>query len=145
MNPIIYSEMSQQQMNLFTFLIGKGAFGRIMMGLGRKPCLIIMIVLTTCLFFVELVVGNMTSSVTLVADSFHMLSDIVSLLVGYFSLRISQVFNHIILLFYCLSIMSFTSYTFASTSEKKNDILHCLPSEDNSVCKVVGYGIFLSS
>ena len=39
---------------------------------------------------VELIVGYMTNSMALVADSFHMLSDIISLAVGYFALKFSQ-------------------------------------------------------
>ena len=38
---------------------------------------------------VELVVGNWTNSMALVADSFHMLSDVIALLIALVSLRIS--------------------------------------------------------
>lgn len=48
-----------------------------------------MITLTSTFFLVEIVVGYVTNSMALVADSFHMLSDVVSLLVGYFALRYS--------------------------------------------------------
>ena len=45
----------------------------------------------TCLlggfFVIEVVVGYITNSMSLVADSFHMLSDVVSLVVGYLALR----------------------------------------------------------
>ena len=53
----------------------------------------------TCLlggfFVVEVVVGYITNSMSLVADSFHMLSDVVSLVVGYLALR----FGNVLLIF----------------------------------------------
>jgi solute carrier family 30 (zinc transporter), member 1 len=44
--------------------------------------------LTTAFFFVELIVGNATNSTTLVADAFHMLSDIFSLIIGIMAIRV---------------------------------------------------------
>ena len=38
----------------------------------------------------EIIVGYITGSVALVADSFHMLSDVISLIVGFFALRYSK-------------------------------------------------------
>lgn len=49
---------------------------------GRRPRLYIMIGLTAAFFVVELVVGNITKSLSLVADSFHMLSDLFSMIIG---------------------------------------------------------------
>jgi zinc transporter 1 len=49
-----------------------------------------MITLTSTFFLVEIVVGYITNSMALVADSFHMLSDVASLLVGYLALRYSK-------------------------------------------------------
>lgn len=46
-----------------------------------------MICLTASYFVVELVVGNITKSVALVADAFHMLSDIISLIIGIVAVR----------------------------------------------------------
>ena len=53
-----------------------------------KPCsastkLLHMMVLTTSYMVVELVVGNLTNSMALVADSFHMLSDVIALVIAY--------------------------------------------------------------
>ena len=44
------------------------------MGMGRKGSFMVMMSLTTGFFLVELIVGYMTNSMALVADSFHMLS-----------------------------------------------------------------------
>ena len=57
--------------------------------LSRRTSFISMMLLTSSFFVVELVVGYLTNSMALVADSFHMLSDVASLLVGFFALRYS--------------------------------------------------------
>jgi zinc transporter 1 len=49
-----------------------------------------MLVLTSSFFLVEIIVGYITRSVALIADSFHMLSDVISLIVGFFALRYSK-------------------------------------------------------
>ena len=54
----------------------------------QKMSLITMIWLTTSFFFAEIAVGYATNSMALVADSFHMLSDVVSLFVGFFALKV---------------------------------------------------------
>lgn len=61
----------------------------------KKVRLITMFWLTTFFFLVEIVVGYITNSMALVADSFHMLSDIAALVVAYLSVKVS---------FYCLLI-----------------------------------------
>jgi len=48
-----------------------------------------MMFLTTGFMLVELIVGHITSSMALVADSFHMMSDVLSIIVAYISVRIS--------------------------------------------------------
>ncbi|KAI0242527.1 Zinc/cadmium resistance protein [Lamellibrachia satsuma] len=49
-----------------------------------------MLALTGGFFLVEIIVGYMTNSLALVGDSYHMLSDVIALLVGYASVRISR-------------------------------------------------------
>ncbi|RNA08729.1 zinc transporter 1, partial [Brachionus plicatilis] len=48
------------------------------------------IILTSCFFLVELVVGHITRSNALVADSFHIFGDMLSLVVGLVAVRISK-------------------------------------------------------
>ena len=43
--------------------------------------------MTGSFMIVELVVGNMTNSMALVADSFHMMSDVIALVIAYVSIR----------------------------------------------------------
>lgn len=50
-----------------------------------------MMFLTSTFFLVEIIVGYLTNSMALVADSFHMLSDVASLLVGFLAYRYSMV------------------------------------------------------
>ena len=52
--------------------------------------LLVMLSLTCIYFVVELVVGNITKSVALVADAFHMLSDVISLIIGITAVRFAK-------------------------------------------------------
>lgn len=56
----------------------------------KTRLLLTVIILTTSFFLVELIVGYLTKSNALVADSFHMLSDIISLIIGLSALRFSK-------------------------------------------------------
>ena len=44
-------------------------------------------ILSTSYMIVEMVVGNLTNSMALVADSFHMLSDVIALIIALVSVR----------------------------------------------------------
>ena len=56
---------------------------------GSKPRLLGMLAMTTTYMIIELVVGNHTNSMALVADSFHMLSDIAALVIAFISVRMA--------------------------------------------------------
>lgn len=58
--------------------------------LTKTVLLITVIIMTSGFFLVELVVGHMTKSNALIADSFHMLSDIISQIIGLVALRFSK-------------------------------------------------------
>lgn len=45
--------------------------------------------LTAFFFFVEIIVGYVTNSMALVADSFHMLGDIAALVISFLSVKVS--------------------------------------------------------
>lgn len=53
-----------------------------------------MLLLTFSFFLVELIVGQMTKSIALTTDSFHMLSDALALIIGLFSSVIAGKKNH---------------------------------------------------
>lgn len=57
---------------------------------GKTCRLLCMLSLTASFFLVEITVGYITNSLALVGDSYHMLSDVVALLVGFASVRISK-------------------------------------------------------
>ena len=61
----------------------------IMMGMrcDSSSKLVGMMVLSTSYMIVEMVVGNWTNSMALVADSFHMLSDVIALIIAFVSIR----------------------------------------------------------
>lgn len=64
---------------------------------GKKCRLITMFWLTTFFFLVEIIVGYITNSMALVADSFHMLSDIAALVVAYLSVKVRYYFLYLII------------------------------------------------
>jgi zinc transporter 1 len=57
---------------------------------GKKCRLVSMFWLTLFFFLVEIVVGYVTNSMALVADSFHMLSDVAALVVAFLSVKVRQ-------------------------------------------------------
>ncbi|XP_067844420.1 calcium/manganese antiporter SLC30A10-like [Heptranchias perlo] len=56
--------------------------------------LIFMLVLTAGFFVVELVSGHMGNSIALVSDSFNMLSDLISLVIGLTAANVSKIQRH---------------------------------------------------
>ena len=50
-----------------------------------------MIALTSSFFVIEITVGYVTNSMALVADSFHMLSDVASIIIAFLSVKVSCV------------------------------------------------------
>ncbi|XP_047545711.1 zinc transporter 1 isoform X3 [Vanessa atalanta] len=56
---------------------------------GKKCRLLSMLWLTGTFFVVELIVGYVTNSMALVADSFHMLSDVAALVIAFLSVKMS--------------------------------------------------------
>ncbi|CAI9725217.1 zinc cadmium resistance 1-like [Octopus vulgaris] len=57
---------------------------------GKTCRLLSMLSMTSAFFLVEIIVGYFTNSMALVADAFHMLSDVVALFIGFASVRISK-------------------------------------------------------
>lgn len=58
--------------------------------LTKTKALVTMIILNLVFFFVELIVGNISNSNSLVADSFHMLSDLLSFIIALISIKVSK-------------------------------------------------------
>ncbi|GCC23471.1 calcium/manganese antiporter SLC30A10-like isoform X1 [Chiloscyllium punctatum] len=66
--------------------------------MGRSRCrncrLLFMLVVTAGFFVVELVVGHMGNSLALVSDSFNMLSDLISLVIGLLAATLGEITRH---------------------------------------------------
>lgn len=61
------------------------------MKLSKKEVKIIsLLVLDTVFFFVEIIIGYAVNSLALIADSFHMLNDIISLLVALWAVNVAK-------------------------------------------------------
>jgi len=56
---------------------------------GKKCRLMAMFSLTASFFLVEIIVGHITNSMALIADSFHMLSDIAALVIAFISVKMA--------------------------------------------------------
>lgn len=56
--------------------------------------LLSMLLLTFSFFLVELIVGYISNSTALIADSFHMLSDVVALVIAYVSIMVNKCFKN---------------------------------------------------
>ena len=61
---------------------------------GKSCRFAVMIFMTSTFFLVELITGYVTNSLALVSDSFHMLSDIIALVIGFLAMRVSIHFCH---------------------------------------------------
>ncbi|PGH18174.1 hypothetical protein AJ80_04561 [Polytolypa hystricis UAMH7299] len=60
------------------------------MALSKSSRIILLLVIDTVFFFIELSVGYAVHSLALVADSFHMLNDVLSLLVGLWAVKVAN-------------------------------------------------------
>lgn len=60
------------------------------MGLSKSTRIMILLGIDTVFFLLELIVGYAVHSLALVADSFHMLNDVLSLLVGLWAVKVAQ-------------------------------------------------------
>ncbi|KAF5319202.1 hypothetical protein D9619_008559 [Psilocybe cf. subviscida] len=60
------------------------------MGLSRVQRITILLVIDLAFFFVELIAGYAVGSLALVADSFHMLNDVVSLVIALYAIKLTK-------------------------------------------------------
>ncbi|KUL82591.1 hypothetical protein ZTR_10245 [Talaromyces verruculosus] len=60
------------------------------MALSKSNRIIILLVIDTAFFLLELIVGYAVHSLALVADSFHMLNDVLSLIVGLWAVKVAN-------------------------------------------------------
>ncbi|XP_070563706.1 proton-coupled zinc antiporter SLC30A1-like [Ptychodera flava] len=127
---------------------------------GKTCRLSSMLFMTSTFFLVEIIVGYITNSMALVADSFHMLSDIVSLLVGFFAVRISKkhtskntfgwiraevlgaLINSVFLVALCFSILVESAKRLVDVEEIENPRLILIVGSIGLLVNLVGLGLF---
>ncbi|KAK3847180.1 MAG: cation efflux protein [Linnemannia gamsii] len=59
------------------------------MALSRSGRIILLLVLNVIMFLAEIIVGYMTGSLALIADAFHMLSDVLSQIIALYAIRLA--------------------------------------------------------
>lgn len=129
---------------------------------GKTGSVLSMLFMTSSFFLVEIVVGYATNSMALVADSFHMLSDIMSLLIGFFALRYSKrnqrterntfgwqraevlgaLVNAVFLIALCFSILVESLKRIAETEVINNPILVLIVGVVGLLVNVIGLVLF---
>lgn len=129
---------------------------------GNTCRLLSMLSLTASFFLVEIIVGYVTNSIALVADSFHMLSDVVALIVGFASIRISKwpsrkntygwvraeilgaLVNAVFLLALCFSILVESLKRLVTVEEIEQPILLLIVGSVGLLVNLVGLCLFHS-
>jgi len=129
---------------------------------GKTGSVLSMLFMTSSFFLVEIVVGYATNSMALVADSFHMLSDIMSLVIGFFALRYSKrnqrterntfgwqraevlgaLVNAVFLIALCFSILVESLKRIAETEVINNPILVLIVGVVGLLVNVIGLVLF---
>jgi len=128
----------------------------------KQPRFIVMIVLTGIYFFVELIVGLMTGSLALLSDAFHMLSDELSLFIGFYAIRASKraqteimtfgwaraeivgaLINSVFLLALCLMIFIEAMQRFFEPSEISDPVLLLVVGSIGLLINIVGLFLFM--
>lgn len=129
---------------------------------GKTGSVLSMLFMTSSFFLVEIIVGYATNSMALVADSFHMLSDVMSLIIGFFALRYSKrsqrterntfgwqraevlgaLVNAVFLIALCFSILVESLKRIVETEEIHNPILVLIVGIAGLLVNVIGLILF---
>ncbi|KAL0580377.1 Zinc resistance conferring protein [Marasmius crinis-equi] len=132
------------------------------MAISRAARIKILLVIDILFFFVELTVGYAVGSLALVADSFHMLNDIMSLLVALYAIKLTTenaadsrysygwhraeilaaLINGVFLLALCFSIFLEAVQRFFSTPEIQNPRLVVIVGSLGLASNIVGLFLF---
>ncbi len=86
-----------------------------------------MLSMTFVYFLVELIVGQITNSITLTADSFHMLSDALALLIGLFTVIVMKTYSFFVVhLFWLIAYFQISS-RYLNVKQLKILSVGCVP------------------
>ena len=129
---------------------------------GKTGSVMSMLFMTSSFFLVEIIVGYATNSMALVADSFHMLSDVISLIIGFFALRYSKrsqrterntfgwqraevlgaLVNSVFLIALCFSILVESLKRLVEPESLKNPVLVLIVGAVGLAVNVIGLMLF---
>ncbi|KII93231.1 hypothetical protein PLICRDRAFT_35424 [Plicaturopsis crispa FD-325 SS-3] len=132
------------------------------MGLSRSARIKILLAIDIFFFFVELIIGYAVGSLALVADSFHMLNDVMSLIVALYAIKLTAenssdsrysygwhraeilaaLVNGVFLLALCFSISLEALQRFFSTPEISNPRLVVIVGAWGLASNIVGLFLF---
>ncbi|KAJ7597114.1 cation efflux protein [Mycena floridula] len=132
------------------------------MGMSRSARITLLLVIDVVFFFVELIVGYAVGSLALVADSFHMLNDVMSLVVALYAIKLTEksatdsrysygwhraeilaaLINGVFLLALCFSIFLEAIERFFNTSEISNPRLVVVVGSLGLLSNIVGLFLF---
>ncbi|KAL4071002.1 cation efflux protein [Scleroderma citrinum] len=132
------------------------------MALSRSARITLLLVIDVVFFFIELIVGYAVGSLALVADSFHMLNDVMSLIVALYAIKLTSqgaadsrysygwhraeilaaLVNGVFLLALCFSITLEALERFFSTPEISNPRLIVIVGSFGLASNIVGLFLF---
>lgn len=132
------------------------------MGISRTARIYILLVLDLIFFFLEIIIGYAVGSLALVADSFHMLNDVVSLVIALYAIKLTAnsapntrysygwhraeilaaLVNGVFLLALCFSITLEAVQRFFSTPEVSNPKLIVLVGSFGLLSNIIGLFLF---
>ncbi|KAK7052849.1 Zinc resistance conferring protein [Paramarasmius palmivorus] len=132
------------------------------MGLSRATRIKLLLAIDIIFFFIELIVGYAVGSLALVADSFHMLNDVMSLVVALYAIKLSAenssdskysygwhraeilaaLINGVFLLALCFSIFLEAMQRFFSTPEVGNPRLVVIVGSWGLLSNIIGLFLF---
>ncbi|KAL2822795.1 cation efflux protein [Aspergillus cavernicola] len=132
------------------------------MGLSKTNRIIILLVIDSAFFLLELIAGYSVHSLALVADSFHMLNDVISLCVGLWAVKVANretsskmytygwqraetlgaLVNGVFLVALCLSIFLEAIQRLVEPQEVKNPKLVCIVGCAGLLSNILGLVLF---
>ncbi|KAG1881741.1 cation efflux protein [Suillus tomentosus] len=131
-------------------------------GMSRSGRITLLLIIDVIFFFIELIAGYAVGSLALVADSFHMLNDVISLVVALYAIKLSQksandsrysygwhraeilaaLVNGVFLLALCFSIAMEALERFFNTPEISNPRLIVIVGSFGLASNIVGLFLF---
>ncbi|KAG2752352.1 cation efflux protein [Suillus brevipes Sb2] len=131
-------------------------------GMSRSGRITLLLIIDIIFFFIELIAGYAVGSLALVADSFHMLNDVISLVVALYAIKLSQksandsrysygwhraeilaaLVNGVFLLALCFSITMEALERFFTTPEISNPRLIVIVGSFGLASNIVGLFLF---